>query len=293
MFANNHIIDSILEIFNYSFVIGGKTFTPFSVFQVLFLFVCVFYFSKKVRDLLVNKILLKYHVSESLSYNIGKLVRYASTIVGSAIIIQSTGIDLSSLHVLIASLGVGIGFGLQTIADNFLSGIIILFEQPIKVGDMVEVGDVRGRIVEISSRSSTIRTNDNITVIVPNSHFISNNVINWSYNEKTVRLRIPIGVSYKEDPERIEKIAVEEALKVHGVLKHPQPELIFTEWGDSSINFTLNVWTVHYYSQPDLLKSKVYYALFKRFNAEQIEIPFPQRDLNLRDGWEKLESSKS
>ncbi|MBD0399882.1 mechanosensitive ion channel family protein [Flammeovirga sp. EKP202] len=293
MFANNQFIDNILKIFTYTFEIGGKTFTPLSILQVIFFIVLVFYLSKKLRDILVDKILLKYHVDEAISYNIGILVRYSTIVVGCAIIIQSTGIDLSSLHVLIASLGVGIGFGLQTIADNFLSGIIILFEQPIKVGDMVEVGDVRGRIVEISSRSSTIRTNDNITVIVPNSHFISNNVVNWSYNEKSVRLRIPIGVSYKEDPERIRKIALEEAHKIEGILQFPTPDLIFTEWGDSSINFTLNIWTVNYYSKPDILKSQVYYALFKRFRKENIEIPFPQRDLNLRDGWEQLESVKS
>ncbi|ANQ50815.1 mechanosensitive ion channel [Flammeovirga sp. MY04] len=290
--SDNELFELIVEIFTYPFHVGGKEFTPLSVIAIILAFVLVFFLSSRLRKMLVNKILPKYGLEESVSYNIGTIFRYSFVSIGCIIIFQSSGINLSSLSVLIGALGVGIGFGLQTIADNFISGIIILFEQPIKVGDMVEIGDTRGKVVEINSRSSTILTNDNITVIVPNSQFISNNVINWSHNEKRVRIRIPIGVSYNEDPKKVREVTLEVLNHIDGVMKSPAPDLMFVEWGDNSINFTLNVWTVKYYSQPGHLKSSIYYALFERFKHEGISIPFPQRDLNLGSGWEHLTMPK-
>ena len=121
-------------------------------------------------------------------------------IIGSIVIIQSAGIDLSALSLLAGALGVGIGFGLQNITNNLVSGIIILFENPIKVGDRIEVGDISGDVVNISVRATTILTNDNISIIVPNSEFISNTVINWSHNDRNIRFNVPVGVSYNEDP---------------------------------------------------------------------------------------------
>ncbi|OHX67584.1 mechanosensitive ion channel family protein [Flammeovirga pacifica] len=290
--SENSFFELIVEIFTYPFHIGGKEFTPLSIITILFAFVLVFVLSSKLKKMLVNRVLPKYGLDESVSYNIGTISRYFFVSIGCIIIFQSSGINLSSLSVLIGALGVGIGFGLQTIADNFISGVIILFEQPIKVGDMIEIGDTRGKVVEINSRSSTILTNDNITVIVPNSQFISNNVINWSHNEKRVRLRIPIGVSYNEDPNEVKRITLEVINHIDGIMKSPAPDLMFVEWGDNSINFTLNVWTVKYYSQPGHLKSMIYYKLFERFKHEGISIPFPQRDLNIGSGWENIQFKK-
>ncbi|MBB6463195.1 mechanosensitive ion channel family protein [Flammeovirga kamogawensis] len=286
--TNNSFIDTVIRIFTYQFHIGEKVFTPLSILGLFLMFISVFVFAKKMRDFLVNSILPKYGLDESVSYNIGTIFRYSFIVIGSTIVFQSSGLDLSSLQVLIGALGVGIGFGLQTIADNFISGIIILFDQPIKVGDMIEVDEVSGKVVEISARSSTILTNDNITIIVPNSQFISNKVINWSHNEKLVRLKIPIGVSYNEDPKEVRRITLDVVNHIDGILGSPAPDLIFTEWGDNSINFTLNIWTVKYYSRPGTLKSMILYELFERFNKEGISIPFPQRDLNMGTGWDML-----
>ena len=134
---------------------------------------------------------------------------------------------LSTLTILAGALGVGIGFGLQNITNNFISGIIILFERPIKVGDRIQVGDLFGDVVNISMRSTMVVTNDNIAVIVPNSEFISSRVINWSYSDRNVRFNIPVGVSYKEDPEKVKQILLEVAEQDKGVLKSPKPEVLF------------------------------------------------------------------
>ena len=174
-------------------------------------------------------------------------------------------------------------FGLQNITNNFVSGIIILFERPIKVGDRIEVGSVSGDVVKISMRSTTILTNDNIAIIVPNSDFISSTVINWSHTDRNVRFNIPVGVSYKSDPETVRNILMEVAKNNDGVLKNPSPDVLLGDYGDSSINFTLRVWTSDYITQPLVLKSQLYYSAFKKFKEHGIEIPFPQRDIHLKN----------
>jgi small-conductance mechanosensitive channel len=203
------------------------------------------------------------------------------------IIIQSAGIDLSALSLLAGALGVGIGFGLQNITDNSISGLIILFEKPIKVGDRIEVGDVNGDVLSISVRSTTILTNDNISIIVPNSEFISRQVINWSHNDRNIRFRIPVGVSYNEDPEKIQMILLSVANDDPNVLKNPQPQVIFDGYGDSSLDFSLAVWTNSFIARPRILKSNLYFEIFKRFKIAGVEIPFPQRDIHIRSTVEK------
>jgi small-conductance mechanosensitive channel len=140
-------------------------------------------------------------------------------------------------------------------------------------------------------RSTTVITNDNIAIIVPNSDFISTKVINWSYNDRNVRFNIPIGVSYKEDPENVKKILLEIAAGTEGILKRPTPEVLFSEMGDSSINFVLRVWTDEYINKPLILKSLLYFEIFKRFKKAGIEIPFPQRDLHIKNTDFKIQTS--
>ncbi|MDX5478681.1 MAG: mechanosensitive ion channel, partial [Cyclobacteriaceae bacterium] len=177
---------------------------------------------------------------------------------------------------------------LQNITNNFISGLIILFEQPIKVGDRIEVGDIAGDVVRISARSTTVITNDNISVIIPNSKFIDDQVINWSHNEFRVRFNFPVGVSYKEDPEKIKNILVKIATDNPGVLKTPEPDVLFDEFDESSLNFDLRVWTSEYVNKPKVLKSQLYFEIFRRFKEENVEIPFPQRDIHIKSAPEKL-----
>ena len=262
----------------------GKT--HLTLWSIIYLSLAVFlliYLTAKLRKWIVYKILEHSKIDLGVRIAVGTIVRYGVLVLGFIIIMQTAGIDLSALTILAGALGVGIGFGLQNITNNFVSGIIILFERPIKVGDRIEVGDVYGDVVNISMRSTTVITNDNIAIIVPNSDFISSKVINWSYNDKNIRFNIPVGVSYNEDPEKIRTILLEIAKSHENILKIPKPEVLFSEMADSSLNFTLRVWTDTYINKPSVLKSQLYFKIFKRFKEEGIEIPFPQRDLHIKN----------
>jgi len=222
--------------------------------------------------------------------SIGTGMQALLIILGGLIIIQNSGINLGSLNLRAGALGVGIGFGLQNIANNCISGLIILFERPVKVGDRIEVGSVTGDVIKISSRATTVNTNDNISIIIPNADVINKQVINWSHNDRNVRFSIPVGVSYKEDPAMIKKILTDVAEEHPGVLTWPEPEVLFIQYGDSSLDFDLKVWTNHYIDRPIILRSELYYRIFEKFKEHDIEIPYPQRDLHIRSGLPAPES---
>ncbi len=225
---------------------------------------------------------MKANMERGARNSIGLITRVMIMFIGSIFIIQSAGIDMSSLSLLAGALGVGIGFGLQNITDNFISGIIILFEKPIKVGDRIVVGDTEGDVINISVRATTILTNENVSIIVPNSEFISSRVINWSHNDRNIRFDIPVGVSYKEDPEAVKEVLIKVAEENKHVLKHPLPYVFFDEFADSSLNFTLAIWTSTHTDKPRRLKTELYFAIFEKFKEKGIEIPFPQRDVHIK-----------
>ena len=266
---------------------------PVTIWMLLYFFLLIFllfYGTAKLKKWLVYKVLAKTHLDIGVRMAMGTIVRYVLIVIGFIIIIQYIGVDLSVLTIIAGALGVGVGFGLQNITNNFVSGIIILFERPIKVGDRIEVGNVSGDVIRISMRSTTINTNDNISIIVPNSEFISSKVINWSHTDRNVRFNIPVGVSYNSDPERVREILMKVAEENEGVLKNPAPDVLLEEYGDSSINFTLRVWTSDYITQPNVLKSQLYYSTFKKFKKAGIEIPFPQRDIHVKNDSIKFHS---
>jgi small-conductance mechanosensitive channel len=270
------------------FSIGENVFTIKTLIILLFSLFLLFFLTSKLRHLMVKRILPRYKMDPGVSLSIATIVRYLLLIIGLIIIFQTSGIDLSALGILMGALGIGIGFGLQNITNNFISGIIILFERPIKVGDRIEVDDIAGNIVNISARATTIITNDNIAIVIPNSDFINSKVINWSLNDRSVRFNFPVGVSYKEDPAKIKALLLEVANANEGVLKTPAPDVLFDEFGDSSLNFILRVWTLTYSDKPKVLKSQLYYAVFEKFREHSIEIPFPQRDIHLKNGFENI-----
>jgi small-conductance mechanosensitive channel len=263
----------------------------FDVVRVIFLISLLVYFSGKLKSVLVKQVLSKYSEDIGVSQSIGTITQYVFVVIGGLLIIQNSGINLGSLAVLAGALGVGIGFGLQNIANNFISGLIILFERPIKVGDRIEVGTVSGDVIKISQRATTVNTNDNISIIIPNSELINQKVINWSHNDRRIRFHLPVGVSYNEDPANIKEILLSVAHENNDVLKRPGPDVLFVEYGDSSLNFDLMVWTSTYIDRPIILKSQLYYAIFEKFKEYGIEIPFPQRDLHIRSGLPKNEKS--
>lgn len=206
-------------------------------------------------------------------------------IIAFLILLSYHGMDLTALSVFGGLLGVGIGFGLQNITNNFISGIIIFLEKPIKRGDRVQVDDLEGNIKRISFRSTSVRTNDNFTIIVPNSYFLQNKIINWSHSERRVRLWLPIGIGYQEDLEKVRKIMLQIADEHPQVLKTPAPDVVFESVGASALNFTLRVWTEKFISNPKDLKSELYFSMYTRLRSEKVEMAYPQLDIWFRDKW--------
>jgi|AntRauMFilla1563_2_1112583.scaffolds.fasta_scaffold02446_2 small-conductance mechanosensitive channel len=283
------IIEWFGEIMNLSiFNLGDSKLTVGLILTLIISLIVLFVGAEWIRKIIVTKILSRYRLDIGTRKSIGTMVKYFLILAGIFSILQTNGIDLSAFGILAGAVGVGIGFGLQNITNNFISGLIILFEQPIKEGDRIEVGDVSGDVIKISARSTMIVTNDNISIIVPNSQFIDSQVINWSHNDRNIRFNFPVGVSYKENPQKIKGILMEIAKENKGVLNTPEPDVLFDGFGDSSLNFNLRVWTSEYINRPNVLKSQLYYEIFKRFEAAGVEIPFPQRDLHIRSGFENL-----
>lgn len=264
--------------------VGDTTITLGTLLYLTVLAVVLFYTTAKLKTWIVERLLSRSHVDLGVRHAVGAIVRYVVVAIGLIIILKAVGIDLSTLTVLFGALGIGVGFGLQSITNNFVSGIILLWERPIKIGDRIEVGGVHGDVVNISPRATTIVTNDNISIIVPNADFISSKVVNWSYANRNVRFNFPIGVSYGSDPEQVRRVLLEVARAHQGVLKDPKPSVLFDGYGDSSLNFLLRVWTREFATVPGVLRSDLYFAISRAFKEHGIEIPFPQRDLHIKSG---------
>ncbi len=279
-------IDRLLErAWNWlNYGIAGSSFTVGKLVIVLVLLVALVWVTGRVTTMVVDRILARRGLDVGIAQAVGTIFRYAIVGLGTLVIVQSAGIDLSTLTVLAGALGVGLGFGLQNVVGNFISGLIILFERPIKVGDRVEVGQVMGDVRRIAARATTVVTNDNIAIIVPNSDFITERVTNWSHGSRLVRLRVPVGVSYVADPDVVRRLLTDVAERHAGVLKEPKPDVIFVEFGDSSLNFELRVWTRDFTDKPILLRSQLNFDIWQQFKSGGIEIPFPQRDLHIRSG---------
>jgi len=284
-------LDPLFNILNYRiFTLGEAQITPLNVIYLLLLTGVLFWLSNKLKTILIERILGRTHLDLGARVAIGTIVRYVLLLVGFLIIIQTVGINLTTLNVLAGAIGIGVGFGLQNIASNFISGLIILFERPVQVGDRIEVGDVNGKVTGIGARSTTVRTNDNITIIVPNSKFIEENVINWSFEDNVVRFRIPIGVAYNSDLNLVKKLLLEVARENKDVLEEPKSAVRLMKFGDSSIDMQLWVWTREKLQRKNVLVSNLNFAIWEKFRANDVEIPFPQRDLHIKNG--RLEVKK-
>ena len=266
---------------------GDGTVTIGGILMIVFLFAIVIVAERLLQRLIIRRFLSKTRLQNSLQYGLSRIFGYILIAIGFYIAFQIAGFDLSSLAIVAASLGVGVGFGLQNIINNFVSGIIILAERPISIGDRIDVAGVAGRVTKIQLRSTTVVTNDNITMIVPNADFISNTVTNWSHGDPKVRIRVPIGVAYGTDLKLLQNLLLESAVEHPKTLKNPPPLVMFTEFGDNSLNFELAVWTEEMTATPIHFTSQMNFIIEKKLRNNDIEIPFPQRDLHVRSGLSK------
>jgi small-conductance mechanosensitive channel len=251
---------------------------------LLFVLALVLVLERFFRRFLVSRVLSRTKLDLPLRFAIGRFVGYFFITLGFVLALHNAGINLSSLTVLAGAAGIGLGFGLQNIIHNFFSGLIILAERPVAIGDRIEVGGVAGQVTKINMRSTVVVTNDNITIIVPNSDFISNPVTNWSHGDPKVRLRLPVGVAYGSDVPKLKRVLLEVAAQHPAVLKDPAPSLFFIGFGESSLDFELGVWTIELAHNPMRFRSDLYYAIEQALRDHRIAIPFPQRDLHLRSG---------
>jgi len=281
----SHWLAEIQSVINYPLVeLGDSHLTLNSIVKLLLVMTLVVVMERFLRRALRRRILARTHLEPNLQYAVSRFAGYCFLAVGFFFAFRVIHLDLSSLAVIVGGLGIGIGFGLQNIVSNFISGLIILAERPIAIGHRIEVGGVAGQVTKIKLRSTVVVTNDNITIIVPNSNFITSPVTNWSYGDPKVRLHVPIGVAYGTDTEKLRQLLLEVAAANPAVLKEPAPLVRFLEFGDSSLNFDLAVWTIDMANRPTRFRSDLYFAIEKKFRENKIEVPFPQRDLHLRSG---------
>ena len=279
------LLEKIKAVLNFRLLQIGETgITLWTLIQFLVLLLLLFYITGKARKLLVGRVLVRTKLDVGAQLAVGSITRYALLLVGLLIILQTVGINLTTLNVIAGAVGIGVGFGLQNIASNFISGLIILFERPIKVGDRIVVGDVEGDVTEIGARSTTVVTNNQIAIIVPNSMFVSEPVVNWKYNDPRVRFEIPVGVAYGSDVRLVERLLLEVAKENADVLKDPPPDVCFSEFGDNSLNFVLRVWNQSHVHRKLVLYSALNFAIYDKFKGHGVEIPFPQRVLHIRGG---------
>lgn len=259
---------------------------PYSLTELIILIGLLFglvIFAGTLTNFLRSRILSFTGINRGAQEAIVILFKYGLIFIGTLVLLQIWGLDISSLTILASALSVGIGFGLQDIAKNFGSGLVLVFERPIQVGDFVEVGEYTGTVERIGGRSTEIRTLDHVSIIVPNSRFLEKEVINWSHRNPISRLHLPVGVAYSSDPKVVQAALLEAASKHPNVLQAPSPLVLFKEFANNSLNFELLVWTAEPNKQ-FLLKSDLYYNIFEALQQRQIEIPFPQLDLHLRSG---------
>lgn len=264
--------------------IPGVAISLLQIFLLVGLLILVFWISSRTKRFLFNRFLVHSGLDRSLQYAISQIASNVVLVVGIFVVLQNTGIHLEALTVFAGAVGVGIGFGLQNITSNFISGLVILAERPITIGDRVEVGGVTGQVQKIRARSTVLVTNDNITTIIPNQKFIDSPVTNWTYGDPKVRFRIPVGVAYGSDVEKVRATLIEAAAEDPHTLDDPAPSVFFVEFGSSSLNFELVAWSDEMSHRPRRYQSDLNFAIDKKFREAGIEIPFPQRDLNIRSG---------
>lgn len=278
-------LDHINEILQFPlFEFGKVEFSAWHIIKLVIAILILGWLSKRLNNFLVNRVLVRYNDDIGVRQAMGTIARYIFFIIGLFVVIHASGIDLSGLALLGGALGVGIGFGLQNITNNFVSGVVILLERPVKVGDRIEVGGTSGDVVNISARATTVVTNDGISVIIPNSELISTRVTNWSLTGKNVRFKVPIPVPYGTDQEKVIRLLLEVADEDPNVEKTPAPTVRLKEFASSSLIFEVVFWTSKLMQRQGMMKSRINLAVNKKFRENGIRMPFPQMEVRMNPG---------
>ncbi len=237
--------------------------------------------SSLIQKLLMDQVLAKRRVETGVRVSIARLVHYVLIFVGFVVALLALGFEFTKLTIILSALGVGIGFGLQGVVNNFVSGLILLFERPVRVGDYIELGGKWAEIKNIGLRATTVQTFDQADVIIPNADLVTNQVTNWTLSNRLVRISIPVGVAYGSDVPLVMEKLMACARTSSKVAETPEPQVLFLSFGESSLDFELRVW-VPRAEERLTVKSELHQEIDRSFRDAKIEIAFPQRDLHLR-----------
>lgn len=270
-------------LFDRSLMLGDRSYSLLGLLLLLAVLLGMVIMSSALTNVMRSRVLRATGISMAAQEAIAVLSKYTLILLGTVVILQLWGIDLSSIALIASGLGIGVGLGLQGLVKDFVSGLVLVFERPVQVGDFVDFGEVKGTVAQIGSRSTEIRTLDQVSIIVPNSRFLESEVINWSHGNPVSRIRLPVGVSYSADPQAVKVALLDACHKNQEILSAPAPQVFFLGFGDSALNFELLVWI----AQPSrqlVIKSDLYFAIEASLRHHDIEVPFPQRDLHVRSG---------
>lgn len=263
------------------FQINNSKISLSSILISIFIVLVTIFISKRASKL-VGRVLHGKQVDSGVRDSMEKFSRYLIVAIGILFSMDNLGVSINSLAAVGAVLMVGIGFGLQNITQNFIAGIIILIERPVKVGDIIRVGSISGRVIDIRVRSSIIQTRDEVSIILPNSKLISEEVISDSYSGQRIRQHVKVGVAYGSDVEKVKSLLCQSADSHEKVLKDPAPKAIFENFGESSLDFDLRFWCTDIWGM-EQTSSDIRCNIDALFRKNNVEIPFPQRDLNFKN----------
>lgn len=261
------------ELINYRLFPLGQTYvTPIGVVYFLIGMVLLVWATGRIKSLLTARLLSRTPLQPGARLAIGTIARYLLLFIGFVIILQAAGIDLTAFNVLAGAIGIGIGLGLQNIANNFISGLIILVERPVQVGDFIDVDKITGTVESIGPRSTRIRTNDNITIIVPNKKLIDENVVNWSYRSDTIRFRIPAQLVHETDIDLATRLMCDAASENPDVAETPKPAVRLMKVDATGLHFELRAWSKKRLNRPGLFLSDINFAMMRKFRENGIQL---------------------
>ncbi len=279
----DNITDFISAILNFKiFTIAGTSISLITIIVMVIIVYISAKIAKVAQNYFNNNVFPRFKIEEGVRSSLSKLIGYTIIAIGVIVALQGVGIKLSALTVFAGVLGVGIGFGMQNITANFVSGVAILFERPIKEGDMVRLKNMIGRVQKIRLRATVIQTIYNEHLIVPNSEFVNSIVENMSYGDLRLRISVKVGVAYGSDPQVVKKALLEAAKDTENILDSPKPVVYLNEFGDSSLNFELLVW-IGRPADKFQATSDLHFTILDKFRKYNIVIPFPQTDVWIKE----------
>ena len=274
------VFSGLLGVLRFPVSVGDSSFTLMGLLSAALILFFTHLLIRLWRYVLSTRILAQSGLESGLQHSMTSITVYLLWGVGVLAALHAFGLSSTSLTVAFGALGIGLGFGLQNIFNNFISGIILLFERPIQVGDAVEINGVWAEVKKIRFRSTVVQTYDNASLIIPNSEFISSQVTNWSFRDLTLRIKVSVGVAYGSDIQLVRSSLLEIADRIEKVLAHPRPDVLFSDFGDSALIFVLRVWT----DVDNMLKvgTAIRFEIDRIFRERNIEIAFPQHDIHIR-----------